>query len=74
MFTFSYESIIDGSIQTIKIDISLKNNLILTPVSGLIRSTFQDPFLEEPLFEKHTIECIDLQESMAEKLRAALTR
>lgn len=74
MFTFSYTSIIDESLQTIKIDISLKNNLLLPSIKGLIRSTFKDPFLEEPLFEKHYIQCIDLQEAMAEKLRASLTR
>gem|GEM_PF-5399251 len=33
MFTFEYNSIINNSIQTIKIDISLKNNLQLKPVS-----------------------------------------
>lgn len=34
-----------------------------------------DQFLEEPIFSQdHTISCIDLTESIAEKMRAALTR
>lgn len=74
MFVFSYTSLIDNSLQTIKIDISLKHNLVLSPVSGLIQSAFKDILLEEPIFGKHRILCIDIQESMAEKLRAALTR
>lgn len=74
MFTFEYNSIINNSIQTIKIDISLKNNLHLIPVSWEIKAIYNDLVLEEPIFNKHYINCIDLKESTAEKLRAALTR
>jgi len=74
MFTFEYNSIINNSIQTIKIDISLKNNLQLKPVSWEIRSIYIDKIIEENIFDKHYINCIDLKESVAEKLRASLTR
>lgn len=74
MFVFEYESIIDNTIQTIKIDISLKRNLRLTPVKWAIESIYKDKFLEEDIFGLHYINCIDLKESTAEKLRAALTR
>jgi hypothetical protein len=74
MFTFEYNSIIDDTIQTIKIDISLKNNLQLKPVKWEIKAIYNDLVLEEPIFDKHYINCIDLKESTAEKLRASLTR
>lgn len=74
MFTFEYNSVINNSIQTIKIDISLKNNLQLKPVSWEIRSIYIDKIIEENIFDKHYINCIDLKESVAEKLRAGLTR
>lgn len=75
MFTFEYRSTIDDTIQTIKIDISLKWRLTLTPKSGKIQSIFIDNIYEESIFSQdHTIACIDLTESLAEKMRAALTR
>ena len=74
MFTFEYNSVINNSIQTIKIDISLKNNLQLKPVSWEIRSIYIDKIIEENIFWIHHIHCINLQEAIAEKLRASLTR
>lgn len=74
MFTFEYASVIDNSAQTIKIDISLKWRLLLPPLSRKIQSLFIDQIYEEPIFWEHTITCIDLRESLAEKMRAALTR
>lgn len=74
MFTFEYNSILNNSPQTIKIDISLKNKLYLSTFSGEIKSNFKDTFLEENIFQPHYINCIDLKESIAEKLRASLTR
>ena len=75
MFTFEYESILDNSIQTIKIDISLKSTLVLPPNQKQIRSIYKDSVLEENVFiQEHTISCIDLTEALAEKMRASLTR
>mgnify|MGYP003999819895 CR=1 FL=1 len=74
MWTFNYDSVVNGRNQTIKIDVSIKNNLQLTPISWKIQSIFQDHILEEHLFDKHSINCIDIRESTAEKLRAWLTR
>ncbi len=75
MFIFEYQSAINNSLQTIKIDISLKWRLSLSPKSGKIQSIFIDNIYEDPVFsQEHTISCIDLTESLAEKMRAALTR
>lgn len=74
MFTFEYKSVIDNSYQTIKIDISLKNNLYLSSTFLEIKSIYIDTIMEENIFSQHFINCIDLQESVAEKIRASLTR
>jgi len=46
----------------------------LSPVSWEIKAIYNDVILEEPIFDRHFINCIDLKESVAEKLRASLTR
>ena len=75
MFTFEYQSAINNSLQTIKLDISLKGRLSLPPKPGKIQSIFIDSVYEEPIFsQEHTISCIDIREALAEKMRAALTR
>lgn len=74
MFTFEYTSVINNSIQTIKIDISLKNNLQLKAIPWEIKSIYIDKIMEENIFWAHFINCIDLRESISEKLRASLTR
>jgi len=74
MFKFEYKSILDNSIQTIKIDISLKASLRLKPISKNINSIYKDLVFEEQIFNNHTINCIDLKEAVAEKIRAWLTR
>lgn len=42
MFSFAYESVLDGSVQTIKIDISMKGQLQLPSRKLPIRAIFQD--------------------------------
>jgi len=74
LFTYEYRSVIDSSLQTIKIDISLKWELQKTPQIHIVQSLYRDKILEENIFTHHTISCIDLQEALAEKIRAALTR
>ena len=74
MFSFEYESSLDGSMQTIKIDISLKGQLQRASKRLPIRAIFQDAILGEDIFSEHSLTCIDLTEALAEKMRAALTR
>jgi hypothetical protein len=74
MFSFEYRSVLDGFVQTIKIDISLKNSLRLAPRRLPIRAIFKDTVMGEDIFPECTFSCIDLAESLAEKMRAALTR
>ena len=74
MFDFEYKSVFDNSLQTIKIDISLKHNLQLKPTYWEIKSIFVDKILEENIFWNHSIKTMDLKEMVAEKIRASLTR
>lgn len=74
MFNFEYKSVINNSIQNIKLDISIKNNLYLKPIPKKIQSLFVDKVLEESIFWEHIINCIDLKEAVSEKIRAWLTR
>ena len=74
VWTFTYDSIVNSRPQTIKIDISIKNKLQLDPILWNIQSIYSDYLLEEPIFDNYTINCIDIKESTAEKLRAWLTR
>ena len=74
MFSFEYKSIIDRSIQTIKIDISMKHNLVLETKQWEIKAIFKDIIFEENIFWKHFIKTMNLKEMIAEKLRASLTR
>lgn len=74
MFTFVYKSIIDDSQQTIKIDISAKNKLLLPPIKWEINTIFFDKIYNKTVFDKHFINCINLKEALSEKIRACLTR
>ena len=74
MMTFEYKSLLDNSPQTIKIDISMKHSLVNPPVPREIKAIYEDKILEQPVFSQHFISCIDLEEAVAEKIRACLTR
>lgn len=74
LFEFSYTSLLDDSVQTIKIDISLKENLERAPVQRKIQSLFIDPVFSWDIFPSTEIFCMDIDEIIAEKIRAALTR
>jgi len=72
--TANYNSLIDDSLQAIKLEISFRNKLIKSPVMKTIHHEFMDG-LGQPILKKDVeIQVIDLSENFAEKLRALLTR
>lgn len=73
-YVLSYTSIFSQKEQMIKIEITYTNKQHLPWRDGTIHSIFIDPILEEPIFGETSITCLDLEEMMAEKMRAALTR
>jgi len=69
-----YRSLIDNSVQTIKIEISFRNRLINPTKTRPIHHEFIDALGEPILKEDVHIEVIDLSENFAEKFRALVTR
>lgn len=73
-YMFTYSSIFDQTKQTIKIEVTYTHKRHLPLVNREIQSIFIDPTLENPIFPSKHIKCFSLDEMMAEKIRAALTR
>lgn len=74
IFEFSYSSLVDGSKDKIKIDIKIESSLKREAVYKEIIAIYQDPISNQAFFQKHNIQVMSLDEIMAEKMRAALTR
>jgi len=69
-----YNSIIDDSVQTIKLEISFRKKLRKPTKRKTIKHEFTDS-LGQPILEKDIeIEVIDLTENLAEKFRALMVR
>lgn len=72
--TTSYNSLIDNSPQTIKIEISFRRKLRKLIKERIIKHKFYNALKEPILNENIKIEVIDLIENFAEKFRALYTR
>lgn len=67
IFYYEYVSVIDQSIQNIKIDIIIGPSILKTPLRGQVTSIFS-------FFNPIETICLDLEEIFSEKLTAALCR
>jgi len=74
IFDISYPSFVTGKDENIKIEISLRQILIDKPVYNVIKHFYKDPFTGENLISTNKILSLSLNEAVAEKLRAAITR
>lgn len=74
MITATYLSIIDGSTQKIKIEVSFRKKLKNPTEKREISHKFIDALGEPVLAKNIKIEVIDLAENFAEKFRALITR
>ena len=72
--TANYISMIDNSVQTIKLEVSFRNKLIKPTRMKIIEHEFVDALGEPILREDAEIEAIDLTENLAEKFRALVIR
>jgi len=70
----SYKSDIDEKEQTIQFDFKIIDWYQLPTQQQKIKDIFTHPLTGERLFDDQTIQCISLEEAMAEKVRAWLTR
>jgi len=69
-----YKSLLDDSMQNVKIEISFRNKLIIPTKTRPIHHEFINALGEPILKEDMEIEVIDLAENFAEKFRALVTR
>jgi len=74
IFYVKYPSIITAKEENIKIEISLRQPPLDRPVRTTIKHFYRDPFTNKDLIPTNEIFSLSLEEAVAEKLKASLTR
>lgn len=74
VFKVKYPSILMAKDDIIKIEVSLRQPPIESPVHTLIKHFYQDPFSGEDLFPTGKVWSLSWKEAVAEKLKAAISR
>ncbi len=74
VFNIFYPSFISGKDENIKLEISLRQTPVEKPVHNAVTHFYKDPFTGEDLIPKNKILSLTLNEAVAEKLKAAITR
>lgn len=74
IYYFVYDSVVQPTEQTIKLEIGLRFNPISPLENKLVQHKFIHPFTKEPLFEGGKVKCLSLKEIVSEKMRAAALR
>lgn len=69
-----YASLLGREKETIKIEVSLREPLLMPAVEGSARTLLLDPVTGKPLVPPVSMRCIAKTEALAEKFRAALSR
>ncbi len=72
--TVAYKSPLLQRDEIIKLEVALREPLLVDPVTAGAATLLLDPFEHQPLVENVPTACIALPEAFAEKFRAALTR
>ncbi len=74
LFTLQFQSIITKRKEGIKFEILLRQPSFLPPTIVQVKHFYQDPFSGEDLFPQGSVLALSLEESVAEKLKAAISR
>lgn len=74
IFYVKYPSIITAKDENIKIEISLREPPLDKPVRTTIKHFYRDPFTNKYLMPTNEIWSLSLEEAVAEKLKASITR
>ena len=69
-----YDSLLGNQIETIKIEVSLREPLLVSAINGAARTILRSPLNGNPMVAPVSVRCIDKIEALAEKFRAALSR
>jgi predicted nucleotidyltransferase component of viral defense system len=70
----AYRSVIDHQEEMIKIEVGLREPLLTPTFSGQAQTLLLDPVSGKPIVPTLPVQCLSWDETMAEKLRAALSR
>ena len=74
VYSLDYDSVVLNKQESIKLEIGLRFNPILSAITKKVNHRFLHPFTKEPLFDAGSVSCLALKELVAEKLRAAAAR
>lgn len=74
VFKVQYPSLVTAKNENIKIEISLRQHPLTQPVHKEIKHFYQDPFTGENLIPTEKVLSLSLNEAVAEKLKAAISR
>ena len=69
-----YQSLLYHQMETIKIEVGLREPLLQPATKQKTRTILLDPISNKPMVKPLNIDCISTKEAYAEKFRAALTR
>lgn len=72
--TVAYASVLDGHVESVKIEVALREPLLLEPPTCDAATILLDPLTDQQAVAPIPVRSIALREAMAEKLRAALSR
>lgn len=70
----SYDSLLGRQQDTIKVEIGLREPLLMPEFTGVARTALLDPVSGQPMIPHVALPCISKMEAFAEKFRAALSR
>lgn len=69
-----YESLLDGHYEPVRIEVGVREPVLLDVHLGAATTLLLDPIQGRPLLQTYPVASLDYREAMAEKLRAALCR
>ena len=69
-----YESLIDGQVEPVSIEIGVREPILLDPHEGMAKTLLLHPITTRTWLDPYSAQCLGYEEAMAEKLRAAMTR
>ena len=72
--TVRYESLLDGHVEPVSIEIGVREPTLLDLHQGAAKTALLDPVNGRALVETYAVPCLSYREAMAEKVRAALCR
>jgi len=74
LFKIKYPSVLTPREESVKFEISLRQPPLDKPVHNIIKHFYQEPFTGDDLFPPGKVLSLSLNEAVAEKLKAAITR